>query len=123
MGILKTTENFDIWLLYLACMKAINHKKQAMMRMYNNYPLSTEGKKSPLQPHQCSILKHQVIDNTIDPGELHYLNEWQSIHPVPDGPPPIFVELTKDANATDDEMAHVKKNYLLKNSPKSKNIL
>ena len=75
MRILKTTENFDIWLLHLACMKAINRKIQEIVGMLSNHPLSTEGNKSSLQMYQSSTLKHQVIDTIIDPDAFHYLSE------------------------------------------------
>ena len=83
-GNLKKTEIFCVWLLHLACMKAIKNKTQAMMCMHNNHSLSIEGNKQTLQPHQ-------VIDTMIDPDVLHFLNEWQGINPVPDGMPPIVV--------------------------------
>ena len=38
---------------------------------------------------------------------LHYLNEWQGIEPITDGPTPVAVEPPQDVNATDDEMNHI----------------
>ena len=71
----KTTIFFYIWLSHFACMKAINQKIQAIMRMHKNNPLLNEVNKSPLQLHQCSILKHQFVETIIDLDALHYLNE------------------------------------------------
>ena len=121
MGILKTAEKFNIWLLHLVCMKEINHKVQAIMICCNNHPLLKEGNKSPLQLCQDRILKYQVVHRIIDPDILNYLSEWQGIDPLPEDLPPTISEPTHYANAKMIKWITLLKFHLLKNLRKSKN--
>ena len=57
-------------------MNGINNKLEEMITIFNNDPLSIEGKKSPLQLCQTRIFKHQVVDSVIDPDTLYFLSEW-----------------------------------------------
>ena len=56
MGILKTTKNFDIWLLHVVHMQEINNKIEAMTTIHMNHSLCTEDNKYGLQTCQTSIL-------------------------------------------------------------------
>ena len=74
-GSVKTNEIFDIWLLNLVHMKVVSIKIQAMMTHCNNYPLSSEGNKLPLQLYQTRTSHHQVVESVIDAGALHFLSK------------------------------------------------
>ena len=98
----KKTEYFNTWLLHLVCMKESNDLIEQMIICYNNYPLSSEGNKLPLQLHIISSLKRQDINIMIDSDALNYLNEWQVIDPLHEGQTPMSIEPPQDATATND---------------------
>ena len=47
-------------------------------------------------------LKNQVIGNVIDPGTLHFLNEYQNIETIYFSPDHVVVDLPKDTTTTVD---------------------
>ena len=107
MGILKTADNFYIWLLHLVLMNSINDKIEQMVDMHNHHPLSTESNKCSLQFHQQSVLNHQAINTLIKFDTFHCLNKCKGVDPIVCDVTPVVVEPPQDTNVSDVEMKHV----------------